>query len=92
MQNKSLMDEIDARDREIHRMRMRFAHLMSDMAGMATRGERPCRSCDGHGCVGCADYDHWAWIGQELYQADKPTGRKGGDYRNFLMQRFERGN
>ena len=91
MQNKSLMDEIDARNREIHRMRLRFAHLMADTVGMATRGERPCRSCDGHGCVGCADYDHWAWIGQELYQADKPTGRKGGDYRSFLMQRFERG-
>ena len=84
-------EESEALKKALRAERLRFAHLMADMVGMATRGERPCRSCDGHGCVGCANYSNWAWIGQELYQADKPTERKGGDYRGFLMRRFERG-
>lgn len=87
----SKSEESEALKKALHVERLRFAHLMADAVGIVTRGERPCRSCDGHGCVGCVDYDHWAWIGQELYQADKPTERKGGDYRSFLISRFERG-
>ena len=55
-------EESEALKKALRAERLRFAHLMADAVGMAMRGERPCRSCDGHGCVGCTGYDHWVWI------------------------------
>lgn len=87
MQNKSLMDEIDARDQEIHRLRLRFAHLLADTRDIVCNARHPCVLCDMRGCDGCRGYSHWHWMWQE----DAQPERKGGDYRSFLIQRFERG-
>ena len=66
MQTVAKSEESEALKKALRAEWLRFAHLLADAAGMVKRGERPCRSCDGHGCAGCVDDDHWVWIGQEL--------------------------
>lgn len=66
MQTVAKSEESEALKKALRAERLRFAHLLADAAGMVKRGERPCRSCDGHGCAGCTGYDHWVRISQGL--------------------------
>lgn len=80
-------EESEALKKGYKTLQRRYSHLMADMKHMVRFGIDPCHFCDGRKCTGCWNHSNWHWTWQE----DAQPERKGGDYRSFLMQRFERG-
>ena len=80
-------EESEALKKALRAERLRFAHLMADTRDIVCNARRPCVLCDMRRCGNCRGYSNWHW----LWQEDTQPERKGGDYRSFLMQRFERG-
>lgn len=87
MQTVAKSEESEALKKGYKTLQRRYSHLMADMKHMVRFGIDPCHFCDGRKCTGCWNHSNWHWTWQE----DAQPERKGGDYRSFLMSRFERG-